>query len=82
MKAEPITTNTPEFPTLPQAARLLGVSTNTLRAATRRGELPLYRVGTRWLRVRWSEAIAWIEGKRRPNGDRAPERHQARERGR
>ena len=81
MKAEPITTDIPEFPTLPQAARLLGVSINTIRAAARRGELPLYRVGTRWWRVRWSEAIAWVQSKRRPVKDVPSDRHDAPEEG-
>ncbi len=54
----------PRFPTLPRAARLLGVSTQTLRRAAERGELPLYRVRNRWTRVDWAEAVEWVKATR------------------
>ena len=50
----------PEFPTVPQAARRLGVSRDLLHLAIQRGDLPSYRVGCRWRRVRWSEVLDWM----------------------
>jgi len=50
MPTEPTTINIPEFPTLPRAARLLGISMTTLGAAVARGEIATYRIGHRWRR--------------------------------
>ena len=66
MQPEPDLKPIPLFPTLPEAARLLGLSPKTLREAAERGELPIYRVGRRWVRVNWAEAISWVESTRLP----------------
>ena len=52
------------FLTLPRAAQLLGISQQTLRDAVERGELPVYRVRRRWLRVDRAEAIEWVRSNR------------------
>ena len=49
-----------QFLTLPKAARLLGISRETLRRAIASGELPVYRVRNRWLRVDSTEAVEWM----------------------
>ena len=54
-------TDLPQFLRLSEAARVLGVSTRTLRTAARRGELPVYKIGHRWLRVRRDEALKWMQ---------------------
>jgi len=79
-------TVSPEFLTVPRAARLLGVSKNTLRDAVARGDLPAYRIRRRWLRVHLNEAIAWMRSARvepdpRIAGDRPSDTHHGRERG-
>ena len=42
------TTGPEEFLTVPEAARLLRVSEQTVRRLARRGELPVVRVGAQW----------------------------------
>ena len=54
----------PEYPTVPQAAKRLGVSRQTLYCVIASGELTAHRPGSRWLRVRWADCIAWIESKK------------------
>ena len=48
--------------TLPEAAKLLHVSTRTLQRMIRRNELPAFKVGGQW-RVRESQLSRWIEGR-------------------
>ena len=59
----------PRFPSLPKAAELLGISPQTLREAVDRGELPVYRIRKRWLRVDWTEAVEWVHRARRAPED-------------
>ena len=54
---------TPEFLTLPAAARRAGVGVRQLRRARDRGDLPVFVVGG-WPRVRWRDVIAWITRQR------------------
>jgi excisionase family DNA binding protein len=53
--------------TLPEAARRIGVGERQLRQAIERGALSFYEIGG-WTRIRWSEAVAWVEGQRRQHG--------------
>ncbi len=46
--------------TLPEAARRLRLSRNTLRAAIRDGGLPAYRISGRWWRVSRGELDRWV----------------------
>ena len=64
MESRSTTNSLPQFLTLPRAARLLGISQQTLRDAVGRGDLPVYRVRRRWLRVDRAEAIAWVRSGR------------------
>ena len=43
--------------TLGDAANRLGVSVVTLRTWVREGRLPAYRVGRRFVRLRWDELL-------------------------
>ena len=84
MVAQPPTNALPQFLTLPRAARLLGISQQTLRDAVGRGELPVYRVRRRWLRVDRGEAIEWVrsgrvEVKAKRDGDRPADANHGRE---
>lgn len=51
----------PKFVTLSEAARLLGISVKSLRAARDRGELTFYRLGTMWQRVKVEDVREWAE---------------------
>ena len=55
----------PLFVTLPRASKLLGISQQTLREAAERGDLPVYQIRKRWLRVDWTEALNWMRSSRR-----------------
>jgi hypothetical protein len=63
----------PEFLTLPHAAKRAGVGLKRLRLARDRGELPVYRLGTRWDRVHWPELIEWIRSYAAPRRRRVGE---------
>ena len=63
----------PELLTLPAAARRAGVGVRQLRRAAKRGELPIYSVGT-WPRVRWRDVLRWIGGQRVPATPHAEQR--------
>jgi excisionase family DNA binding protein len=52
-----------EFLTLPAAARRIGVGAEQIRRAVREGELSAYAIGG-WRRLRWTEVLAWLEGRR------------------
>ena len=54
----------PLFPTIPEAARLSGISVRTLRAARDRGELRVYQLGDRWQRVYLPELIEYVQSNR------------------
>ena len=54
-----------DFPTCREAARRLGIGLRQIQSAHAAGELPVYQVGG-WSRVRWTEALAWVESKRSP----------------
>jgi excisionase family DNA binding protein len=53
----------PEFVTLNNAAKRLGIGRRMLRLAIDRGELPVYVVGA-WPRLRLAEARRWVESQR------------------
>ncbi len=64
--------NRPErdaFLTVPETARRTKVGERQWRRAIQRGELSVYLVGS-WPRVRWTEALAWLECQRRPQSQR------------
>ncbi len=54
-----------EWLTLREVARRTGLSERQVRAAHARGEVSSYQIG-RWTRVRWADAVAWLERCRRP----------------
>ena len=43
--------------TLGTAAKQLGISVKTLQAWVRNGRVPAYRMGQRFVRVRWTELL-------------------------
>lgn len=53
-----------DYLTLPDAARRLRVSRDTLRAAIRAGDLPAYRISGRWWRVSRDELDRWVRSHR------------------
>jgi len=63
MRAE--ATHFDQFPTVPQAAKRLGIGRRQLERAIEVGDLPVFQVGG-WRRIRWSSAIQWIESRRVP----------------
>ncbi len=53
------------YMTIPRAARTLGRSRAWVEDRIRAGDLPVYRDhNTGWRRVRWTEALACMEGTR------------------
>ena len=65
---------TPEFVTIPQVSRLLGISPRRLRLALKDGAFPTYDVGTTWPRVKVCEVQRWIESTRVAPTDHAAAR--------
>jgi excisionase family DNA binding protein len=71
-----------DYATVPEAATILGVSSSTIWRWIASGNLPAYRVGPRFVRVRRSELSAMIrpvhslEGESSENKPGAPERPQ------
>jgi excisionase family DNA binding protein len=55
--------NDDRFMGAPALPGLTGVGLRTWRSIIAKGEIPVYRVGSRVL-VRWSEVVAYLEGKR------------------
>ncbi len=51
----------PEYGTVREAARLLGVGRGALAAAIRSGDVRAYRPGRRWTYVRLAEVRTWME---------------------
>lgn len=68
MRTEP--THSDPFPTIPQAAKRLGIGRRQLKRATEVGDVAVYQVGG-WPRVRWSEVLRWIESQRVPVSNHA-----------
>ncbi len=54
---------TPEYLTLPAAARRAGIGLRQLRRARELGLIEVFWVGG-WPRVRWRSVVAWIESQR------------------
>ncbi len=54
----------PEFMTIPQAARKFGLSPKTLRRLARESEFPIYTLGTGWTHVRVVELEAYFRSTR------------------
>ena len=50
--------------TIPEAAKRLGVCPKLLRRARDERKLPVYRIGSQWDRVIWSEVLTWLRGHR------------------
>ncbi len=63
----------PALLTIPRAAREAGVGVHRLRAAVRCGAIPAYQTGA-WVRVRWTDVVAWIESLRAPTSSHARRR--------
>ncbi len=63
------------FLTVREAARRLRVSPGRLRAAIRKGDLPAYRPGTRWVRLWQPDLIAWLRSQRVATASVADEAH-------
>lgn len=59
----------PDLPTLPEAARRLGIDVKRLREARDGGALPVFVLGNRWQRVAWVDVLAWLETRRRLKPD-------------
>ena len=54
----------PEFVTIPQAAKRLGIGVKLLRRRARGGAFPVYRPGTSWPRVRIADVERWVDSTR------------------
>jgi len=50
--------------------RAIAAPAQVLRAARASGDLPVYRLGERWARVRLDELDAWVGLQRRADGPR------------
>ena len=58
----------PDLLTLTEAAKRLGVHIQTIRAWTREGRIPSYRMGQRYVRVSWSALIEALTPGTQPSG--------------
>jgi len=61
----------PEYLTIPQAARRFGLSPKTLRRLAREGEFPVYSLGTGWGHVRVTELETYFRSTRIRSTDHA-----------
>jgi excisionase family DNA binding protein len=66
----PEVTQSDSFPTIPQAAKRLGIGRRQLNRAIDAGDVAVYQVGG-WRRVRWESVIRWIESQRVPVSNHA-----------
>ena len=55
----------PEFVTIPQASKILGVGPKQIRRACGRDEIAVFQIGD-WPRVRLEDARRWIQAQRVP----------------
>ena len=55
-----------ELVSVPAAARELGIAPRAIRRAIQEGELPAFRIGSRWVRVERAAVREWVRQKRVP----------------
>ncbi len=55
----------PEFTTIPQASKILGIGPRQIRRACREGEIAVFQIGD-WPRVRLEDVRRWVGAQRVP----------------